>query len=112
MNTPIFGGPPGGSSLVIFGDFINAFGPVSNIVGRGNDRINVLNLHATRAACANDSFGIFFDSGIGNDRVEISNTSARFSSTSISGTVTTTLTFNANTLGERPPSTAAPASTA
>ena len=98
VNTPIFGGQPGGSSLVIFGEVIDAVGPVNNIVGGGNDRINVLNLPLPSGA-PNDSLGIFLDSGIGNDRVEISNTAARFFFVNL-GDGDDRLKFNSNAIGE------------
>jgi hypothetical protein len=100
MNTPIFarGEFASGAALVIFGDFVNAFLSGVSIIGAGNDRVNVHNLQLPDST-PNDFFAIIVDAGIGDDRVEITNSSARFFIVHL-GEGDDTLTFNSNQIGE------------
>jgi hypothetical protein len=99
-NVPITAVSPSGdaAALVVRSEYVVAFGSGLSVVGGGNDVIKVLDVQMPGNAI-DDFRAIIVESGTGNDRVEISNSAARFFTVHL-GDGNDRLTFNTNVVGE------------
>jgi hypothetical protein len=99
-NTNVTAAGPSGdfASLVVRSEYVVTFGGAVSTVGNGNDVVKVNNVHVSGTAV--EDFGLLMvETGSGNDRLDITDSSARFFTVHL-GDGDDELKFDNNVVGE------------